>query len=144
MQTLRDHLCADQDVNFAGAKIPEDTAVIVLALHRVRIHALMRACGKQFAAGLLNLLRAGAGKTDRGIPAFRVRANARGRLHMTANVAGEPLFDAMIGQRDAAIRTPRHIAACRHWSAVECRGGSKTESSAPGVPAAGDGFLELW
>ena len=39
MQALGDHLRADQDVDFAGAKIAEDAAVIVLALQRVGIHA---------------------------------------------------------------------------------------------------------
>src|ERR1035437_353370 len=46
MQPFRDHLRADENVNFARTKIAEDVAVIVLALHRVGVHALDTRLGK--------------------------------------------------------------------------------------------------
>jgi len=40
MQSLRDHLRADEDVNLARAEITENVAVVILAFHGVGIHAL--------------------------------------------------------------------------------------------------------
>src|SRR5258708_18145365 len=46
MKALGDHLCADQDVNLPSAEIPEDAPEIVLALERIRIHALDTGVGE--------------------------------------------------------------------------------------------------
>src|SRR5438034_1516784 len=39
MQTLRDHLCAHEYVDLAGAKIPQRFAIRFLARHGVGVHA---------------------------------------------------------------------------------------------------------
>ena len=39
MQTFRDHLCADQNIDLAGAKIAQRFAIRFLARHRVGVHA---------------------------------------------------------------------------------------------------------
>src|SRR5277367_2550678 len=111
MQPLRDHLRADEDVNFARAKITEHFAVIILALHRVGVHALDARLGKKFRERLLDFLRARAGKTDRGIFAFR--ANQRNFFDVAANVAGEFLFLPVKREREAAIRAIANVTALR-------------------------------
>ena len=78
-----------------------------------------RALGKKFRQRLLDFLRAGAGKADRGIFAFRVRADRRNFLDVAANVAGKLLFDAMVGEREAAIRALRDVTA---FGALQRRG----------------------
>ena len=113
MQSLRDHLRADEDVGLARAKIAEDFAVIVLALHRVGVHALDARLGKKFGERLLDALRARAGKTDRGIFAFLVRANERNFFDVAADVAGEFLFLPVKREREAAIRTIGNVTALR-------------------------------
>jgi hypothetical protein len=65
---------------------------------------LMRASGNNFASTVLDLLRAGPGVADRRVFAFRVGTNRRHFFDVVANVAAKFLLDAMIGQRDAAIR----------------------------------------
>src|SRR5262249_23690310 len=46
MQALGDHLRADENINFADAKIAEDFAVIILTLHGVGVHAMNARVGK--------------------------------------------------------------------------------------------------
>src|SRR5471030_175294 len=66
MQPFRDHLRADEDVGLARAKIAENFALIILALHRVGVHALDARLRKKFGERLLDALRDRAGKSDRG------------------------------------------------------------------------------
>ena len=136
MQPLRDHLRADEDVNFARAKIAEHFAVIILALHRVGVHAFDARLGKKFRERLLDLLRARAGKTDRGIFAFLVRADRRNFFDVAADVAGEFLFLPMIREREAAIRAIRRRNRTSGIAAKSNnRAGSKIKSSARRVRA---------
>src|SRR6185369_7128772 len=113
MQPLSDHLRADENVDLARAKIAEDFAVIILALHRVGVHALDTGLWEKFSERLLDLLRAGAGKSDRGIPAFRIGADERNFFDVAAEVAGEFLFLPVKRQREAAIRAIANVAAFR-------------------------------
>ena len=46
MQTFRDHLRADENIDLAGAKIPQRFAIRFLARHRVGIHAAHHRFGK--------------------------------------------------------------------------------------------------
>jgi hypothetical protein len=46
MQTFRDHLCADENINLAGAKISERFAVRFLAGHRIGVHAAHHGFGE--------------------------------------------------------------------------------------------------
>ncbi len=113
MQTFRDHLRADEDVDFARAKIAEHVAVIVLALHHVGVHALDARLGKKFRERFLDFFRAGAGKTDRGIFAFFVRADRRNFFDVAADVTDKLLVNAMVSERDAAVRAVRDETAFR-------------------------------
>src|SRR5271154_5982427 len=113
MQSLRDHLRADKDVNFARAKIAEDFPVIVLALHRVGVHALDARLGKKFGERFFDALRARAGKTNRGIFAFFIWTNQRNFFNVAADVAGEFLFLPVKSERKAAIRAIANVTALR-------------------------------
>jgi hypothetical protein len=70
MQPLRDHLRADENIGLAGAKIAEDLPVVVLAFHRVGVHAFDARVRKEFCERLLDFLRARASEADRGIFTF--------------------------------------------------------------------------
>src|SRR5277367_6811395 len=113
MQPLRDHLRADEDVNLARAKITEHFPVIILALHRVGVHALDARLRKKFRERLLDFLRARAGKTNCGIFAFLIRANERNFFDLAADVAGEFLFLPVKREREAAIRAIANVTALR-------------------------------
>ena len=113
MQPLRDHLRADKDVGLARAKIAEHFPVIVLALHRVSVHAFDARVRKKLGECLFNFLRARAGKTNPGIFAFLVRANLRNFFNMTANVTGKFLFLPVKRECEAAIRTIANVTALR-------------------------------
>ena len=80
MQSLGDHLRAEQDIDLAGAKIAQDAAVIFLALQRVGIHAHDAGVGKELVQGVFDFLRAQAGVADGRVAAGRVRDTLRGRL----------------------------------------------------------------
>ena len=60
VQALRDHLGAEQDVDLADAKICEDAAEVVLALERVRVHALDARVWEEFRERVLDALGAEA------------------------------------------------------------------------------------
>ena len=66
---------------------------------------------KQFRERFLDALSSDAGESDRRVAAFFVGANDRGGGDVGANVAAQLLRGAMVGQRDAAIWTARHVAA---------------------------------
>ena len=77
MQSLGDHLRADEDVDLAGAEIAEDAPVIVLALQDVGVHARDAGVGEELRQRVLDLLRAEAGVADGRVPALRLRADRR-------------------------------------------------------------------
>ena len=111
METLRDHLGADEDVNLARAKIAQDSPVIVLAFERVGVHAPHARPRKQLRQCVLDLFRAESGVTNRRVAAFHVWTKRRRLRLVTANVAEEPLPGPVIGQRHAAIGALGHEAA---------------------------------
>ena len=87
MQSFRDHLGAEQDVNFAHPEIAQHATVIVLAFHGIGIHAPDRCLRKELSQDLLHFLSAGAGKTNGGVFAGFIGAHERNLFHMTADVA---------------------------------------------------------
>ena len=96
-----------------GAKIAEDFPVIVFELHRVVVHALDARVRKKFGERFLDPLRARAGKTNRGVFAFFVRANGWHAPDMTADVAAKFLFLPVKRERETAIRALCDVAAFR-------------------------------
>ena len=46
MQAFRDHLCADENIDLAGAKISQRFAIRFLARHRIGVHAAHHRFGK--------------------------------------------------------------------------------------------------
>jgi len=103
MQPLGDHLRADQDVYLADAEIAQRLPVIVLALHRVGVHAPDARVGEQFRQGVLDLLRAEAGVADGRVFALFVRTGGRDFFLVAADVAGQFLIRPMVRERQAAI-----------------------------------------
>src|SRR5262249_29426558 len=135
----------DENIDFANAEITEDGPVIILALHRVGVHAIRARIRKKFGERLLNFLRAGAGKTDSGIPATFIRANQRNLLAVATNMAGAFLCEPMISERDAAIRATADIPAFgalqRSRIAAPVQ---KQNRLLPALQPLRNGFLELW
>ena len=113
MQPFGNHLRADEDVGLARAKIAEHFSVIILALHRVGVHAPDARVREKFHEGFLDFLRAHTGVADGRVFAFRIRARGGHGVHESANVAAELLFRAMIREREAAIRALRDVTAFR-------------------------------
>src|SRR5262245_29011279 len=105
MQSLGDHLSADEDIDFARAKVSQDSAKIIFAFERVGIHPFDARIGKKFREGFLNLLRAESGVANFWIAAFRIGTRRRHRFRVAANVTGQFLVLTMVGERDAAVRT---------------------------------------
>src|SRR5262249_52447565 len=99
--------------NFADAKIAENFAVVILALHRIGVHPMNTRVGKEFRERFLDFLRARAGEANSGVLATIIRANCRHFLAVAADVAGELLFKAMVGEGDAAIRAAANVTALR-------------------------------
>src|ERR1051325_4110170 len=113
VETLGNHLRAEQDVNFAGAEIAQDAAEIVLALEGVGIHAFDSRVRKEFGQGVLDLLRADASIADLRVAAVFIGTGRRHRLGVRADVAHQLLILAMERQRDTAIGTAGDVAAHR-------------------------------
>ena len=90
-------------------EIVEHLPETVLLRHRVGVHPLDSRLGQHAVHGLLDPLRAEAPPADfRGAA---LRARGRRRLLLAAEVALQRLVRAVVGQRDAAMRTPHHMAA---------------------------------
>jgi len=113
MQPFRDHLRADEDIDLARAKIAKDLSIIILALHRVGVHALDPGFWKKFGECFLNFLSACAGKTNRGIFTFFIRADRWNFFNVAADVTGKFLLLSMKREREAAIRALANVAALR-------------------------------
>ena len=103
METLGDHLCAHEDIDFAGAKVAEDPAVIFFAFQGVRVHPPDARAREQFRERVLHLFRAQTRVKDSGVAALFLRTNIRRGRFVAADVAANLLFGAMIGQGHAAI-----------------------------------------
>ena len=85
MEALGDHLRADQDVDLAGAKIPQDPPVILLALHQVGVHPLHAGVGEEPVQRVLDLLQA-------------------------IVIVGNPPADTLIFQAEVAVQPVRRSA----------------------------------
>ena len=107
------------------------------------MRVIARHAGK-VCQGLLHLLGAQAGVANRGIATLRVRAHGRALCPVAADVTAEFLLVAMIGERNAAVRTSGDVAAradiATSWNS---RAGSETESPVPSFEPLGDGLVKL-
>jgi hypothetical protein len=113
MKSLGDHLGANEKINFAQAKIPEDAPIILLPFQGVGIHPFDASMREEFAEGILDPFCSQAGITNGGIATIGLRAALGGLGGMTTDVAEKPMGRAMIGQGHAAIRTLSDEAALR-------------------------------
>src|SRR4051812_3810677 len=111
VQSFCNHLRPDQNVDLAGAKISQDSSIILFALERVGIHSADASPWKQFGQSILDPFRAQTRIANGRVPAFRFRTNFRNAGLVSANVAAELLRLPMIGQRDAAVRAGCNVAA---------------------------------
>ena len=107
VETLGDHLRAEQHVDFATADAIEDRGVRPLAGRGVHVHARDPRRGKPFHEQSLHLLRAEPALTFHGRTA--VAAGAPRRFLMQAVMTDEALGGAMIGERDRAVGATRHV-----------------------------------
>src|ERR1700677_3245825 len=89
MQALGDHLSADEDINLSGTKIPQYFSVIILALHRIGVHAPDSCAGKKLGKRFLDSLGTRAGKSNCRISAFFIRTNRWDFFKCSTNVADE-------------------------------------------------------
>src|ERR1700756_4919186 len=109
MQTFRDHLRADQDVDLAGTKISQRFAISFLPCHRVRVHPPNDGLWKNLAHYRFDFLGAEARINEAVFSASRAFLwYGRG---MAAEVATQPRGMPMKGQRNTAIRAIASFAA---------------------------------
>src|SRR5882762_5124032 len=139
---LRNHLRADENIDFPGSKVGEHLLVRALGANRIAVQARHLGSGKFLAQFFLELLRAGAKKID--VLGGALRAGLRHAARKSAVVALQPVALLVIRERDAAILTLNSRAA-------------RAADDEPRIPAAidedqglsaltetrGDGFTEL-
>ena len=113
VQALRNHLRSHEDVRLPRLEISEHAAVVLLALHQVRVHPLHPRVREQFGQRLLHPLGAEAGVADRCAPALGLGTSRGGGRLVAADVAADFLRAAVVGERDAAIGALGHVAALR-------------------------------
>ena len=113
MQSLGDHLGAHQDIDLARAKVGENTAIILLPLQGVGIHALDACVREPLAQRILDPLSANARKPDGRIAATRGRTMLGHWIFMAADVAEQPPRGPMIRQGNRTIGAPGHMTALR-------------------------------
>ena len=109
VESLGDHLGAQQDVGIAARERLQGLAGAVLRARHVRVqaqHARAREHARQLALGTL---RARAGVTQQRQPALG--ADVGRRLAVVAIVTAQPRRIAVVGERDIATRTLWRVAA---------------------------------
>jgi len=108
VQTFRNHLRADEDIDLAGTKRMERLAVSIFACHRVRIHPPNDGVRKNRADIRLHLFRAEASVNQRVFSAFRTASWNRGAV--SAKVTAQARIRPMEGERDTAIWAVARLA----------------------------------
>src|SRR5438270_6753929 len=109
MQTFRDHLRADKNVDLAGAKTSQIFAISVFARHRISVHPSHRRFRKKLRDSALDLFRPESRVNERVFSALRTFLRDRGR--MSAKVTAQSGHVSMKGQSDAAVGTIARFAA---------------------------------
>ena len=109
IESLGDHLGADEDVEFAGAELFEDALVGVLGGHGVGVHARDAGLGEECLGDGLDLFGAEAGEADFGVAA--VGAGGWGSSFGAAEVAGEESGLLVVGVGEAAVLAGGDVAA---------------------------------
>ncbi len=111
MQSFRNHLRADQNIDLAPGKSAEGLLIRILVAHRIRIHAHDSRRGESRFEHLLDFLRARAALAVTVELAFRTPRRRLG--HVIAQVAAQFAPVAVISQRHAATRAFLDMAALR-------------------------------
>src|SRR6266705_1706326 len=102
VQTFRDHLRADENIDFSGAKGTQRFAIGILARHGIGVHSPNDCLGEQMRDSRFHFLGAEAGIDQRVLTASRTFL--RHRCAVTAKMTAQPCMIAMKSERDAAIR----------------------------------------
>ena len=76
VQSLGNHLRADEDVDLARAKITEDAPEIVLFLEGIGVHAGDARMGEEFRKRVFHFFGPKAGITNGGVATIGCRASA--------------------------------------------------------------------
>ena len=102
MQTLRDHLGADEDVDLARAEVTQRLAICLFARHRVRIHAAHDRSWKNLGNSRFDLLGAEPGINERVLSAgWTFLRYGRG---VSAQMTAQSRHVSMKRQSHAAVR----------------------------------------
>src|SRR4029453_13530738 len=109
MQTFRDHLGADEDVDLAGTKGMQRFAVSVFARHRIGIHSPNDCFGEDRGNVRLHFFGAESGVDERVLAALRTALWHR--RAMAAEVTAETRVGAVEGEGDAAVRAVARLPA---------------------------------
>ena len=111
VESLGDHLRAEEHVVLTGAEIREHLPEEVLLAHRIGVDAGHAGAREELGDGLFDLLGAVALPADLRRPA--ARAKHRGALLMVAQVAAGGVVGPVQRQRDAAALALDGLAAIR-------------------------------
>jgi hypothetical protein len=109
IEPLSDHLCPDQNSDFARPKRLQNLAIGIFSRHRISVHSCHCGRWKNLLDRTFDFLGSVSCKSDRGVGAFRTFGWCQ--RDMAAQMALEPIFTQMERKGDAAIRTFAHVAA---------------------------------
>lgn len=109
VEAFGDHLGADEDVDFTGAKGSKGFAERAFALHDVGVHAFDDGFWEDFDDGVLDFFGAGTAVFDAWVVAFA--AGFWGDGDVTADVAYDAVDIAVVREGDGAVPTFFDVAA---------------------------------
>ena len=108
VEAFGDHLGADEDVDFTGAKGSEGFAECAFALHDVGVHAFDDGFWEDFNDGVLDFFGTGTAVFDAWVVAFA--AGFWGDGDVAADVAYDAVDVAVVGEGDGTVATLFHVA----------------------------------
>jgi hypothetical protein len=111
MQAFRDHLCADENVDLPGSKVPQGFAIGFLAGHRIRVHSAHHGFGEKLGDCRFHFLSAEAVINQRVLSARRTFFWNSGGVpaQMTAQSSSDCGLPVKC-ERHTAVRTISRLA----------------------------------
>lgn len=102
MEPFGDHLCADEDIGFARAKLFEEAIVTSFVSRGVGVHAQSTDVGKDRVKSSLDHFGAGAFEFELSF-LMAIGAGAGWCETVVAEVAGEEVIAEVVGEADIAV-----------------------------------------
>lgn len=127
IESFGNHLGADKDVDFAGAKCAKGLTESAFPLHDVGVHAFHDCFWEDFRDGVLDFFGARSAVFNAGVVALAARF--WGDCDVAADVADDAVDVAVVSQRDGAVTTFFDVATafaqegCGESTAVEKKNG---------------------